>query len=255
MSADAKFTAENLLSIRPWAPNLFSFRMTRGSSFRFVPGQFARIGVAAADPEKVVWRAYSVASAADAPFLEFFSIVVPGGEFSPALARLPVGGTVYLERTNYGFLTLERFEPARDLWMLCTGTGLAPFLSILREGATWSAYRNVVVVQSVRYGNELAYVDELRSLGHAAAGKATLHHIPVVTRQDHSGALKARIPALLENGALEAHVGLQIEPAASRVLVCGNPEMIGTTRKMLAERGLAPSRRGKPGQLAVENYW
>jgi ferredoxin--NADP+ reductase len=162
---------------------------------------------------------------------------------------------VYLERLNYGFLTLDRFEPARDLWMMCTGTGLAPFLSMLGEADTWNAYQNLVVVHSVRYPNELAYADELRALRDAPAGRARLHYVPVVTRRRGGGALAARVPALIENGELERHVGLTLEAAHARILVCGNPEMITATRRLLALRGMAPSRRGRPGQLAVENYW
>ena len=245
--------------MHPWAPNLFSFQMTRDPAFQFEPGQFARIGVRRDtgdpdSPESIVWRAYSVVSPKNAPYLEFFSIVIPGGAFTPALARQRAGSTIYLEQLSYGFLTLARFEPARDLWMLCTGTGLAPFLSILGEPGTWNHYQNLVVVHSVRYPNELAYAETLR----AAAGaprSAMLHYVPVVTRRETPGALSQRIPALLENGILEKRVGLQIDPTHSRVLVCGNPEMIKATRKVLASRGLAPSRRGNPGQLAVENYW
>ena len=262
MSADSKFTAEKLLSIRPWAPNLFSFRMTRDPAFDFVPGQFARLGVRRLDPdnpknpsgEKIVWRAYSIASPRDAGFLEFFSVVVPDGEFSSALARLRVGATLYLERINYGFLTLDRFEPARDLWMLSTGTGLAPFLSILGETGNWTRYHNLIVVHSVQYANELAYADELRSM-RGPPDAARLHYVPVVTRQRCTGLLGVRVPTLVESGALETHVGLPIDSVTSRVLICGNPEMISATRKILGTRGLATSRRGNPGQLAVENYW
>lgn len=257
MSAD-KFTAQKVLSVQPWAPNLFSFRLTRDPAFRFTPGQFARIGVRPADGSDLVWRAYSVVSAANAPHLDFFSVVIPGGAFSPVLAGHRPGDTVYVERANYGFLTLERFEPTRDLWLLCTGTGLAPFLSILSEPDTWNRYCNLIVVHCVRYRNELAYAETLRDAPHTiGSGRATLHYVPVVTRPPAADAstLAERIPALLESGALERHVGLTIGPAESRVLICGNPGMIGPVRKWLSARGLGPSRRGQPGQLAVENYW
>jgi ferredoxin--NADP+ reductase len=258
-SSAEKYTPQQLIAVRPWAPNLFSFCITRDPVFHFVPGQFARLGVAppgvdATAPGAIVWRAYSVVSPADAPHLEFFSIVIPGGAFTPALARQRPGSVVYMERTSYGFLTLERFEPARDLWMLCTGTGLAPFLSILSDLSTWKRYRNLVVVHCVRYPNELAYADTLRT-GRQGQGLASLHYVPVVTARETPGCLPRRIAALLESGALEAEVGLRIDPADSRVLVCGNPDMVSTTRKWLGTRGLAPSRRGNPGQLAVENYW
>jgi len=262
MSAESKFTPEKVLSVHPWAPNLFSFRMTRDPAFAFVPGQFARLGVHRADPdnpknpsgEKIVWRAYSVASPADAHFLEFFSIVIPGGEFSAELARLRAGDTVYLERTNYGFLTLDRFEPTSDLWMLCTGTGLAPFLSMLADTTTWTRYKNLILVHSVQYPNELAYAGSLRAMP-TGAESARLLYVPVVTRRRVPGTLSERVPVLIESGALERHTGLWIDSVNSRVLICGNPDMITATRKLLAQRGLAPSRRGKPGQLAVENYW
>jgi ferredoxin--NADP+ reductase len=254
-----KFTSEQLVAVVPWAPNLFSFTITRDPAFQFVAGQFARLGVRRADPgnpnhasgEKIVWRAYSVASPAHAAFLEFFSVVIPGGEFTSELARLRPGATVYLERLNYGFLTLDRFEPARDLWLLCTGTGLAPFLSILGETSTWNDFHNLVVVHSVRYPNELAYADAIRALDR----EGRLHYVPVVTRRREPGTLGERVPALLESGTLEEHVGLRIDTTHSRVLICGNPQMITATRRLLATRGLAPSRRGNPGQLAVENYW
>src|SRR5262249_35845685 len=154
-------------------------------------------------------------------------------------------------RLNYGFLTLDRFEPARDLWMLCTGTGLAPFLAILGESTTWSRFQNLIVVHSVRYPNELAYADAIRAM----TGGAKLHYVPVVTRRHQERMFGERVPALLESGALERHVGLPIDSATARVLICGNPEMITATRRLLATRGLATSRRGNPGQLAVENYW
>ncbi len=256
MSASTKYTPQRLLSVQPWAPNLFSFRITRDPDFKFVPGQFARIGVeVGAEPDRqIVWRAYSVASAAAAPYLEFFSIVIEGGAFTPTLARLRTGDTVFVERTNYGFLTLERFEPARDLWMLCTGTGLAPFLSILTEPGTWNRHQNLIVVHSVRYPNELAYADTLKAT-RSSLGPATLRYVPVVTRRPTDGALRERIPAMIESGALEAHVANPIDPVHSRVLICGHPDMCSAVRRQLGARGLAPSRRGNPGQLAVENYW
>jgi ferredoxin--NADP+ reductase len=258
MSDEAKFTQERILSIRPWAPNLFSFTVSRAAGFSFVPGQFARLGVPTGGSADApwVWRAYSMASPPADPDLEFFSIVVPGGEFSTALARLRVGDALCVERTNYGFLTLDRFEPGRDLWMLATGTGLAPFLSMLADGAVWRDYERVVLVHSVRYANELAYADRIRSLGGGAPGSgARLLYVPVVTRRKVPGVPAARIPALLDSGELENHAGVRLEPDASRVLICGNPDMVSAARKLLAARGFATSRRARPGQMAVENYW
>jgi len=262
MPAETKFTAQRLLSLRPWAPNLFSFTITRDPACDFVAGQFARLGVRRPDPTgateaKIVWRAYSIASPRRAGTLEFFSVVIPDGEFTSQLARMRVGDEVLVERTIYGFLTLDRLERGRDLWLLCTGTGLAPFLSMLGEESTWRDYRNLVLVHSVRYANELAYAQAIGELANApsAPERARLHYVPVVTRGTAPGALTARVPALLEAGTLVDRVGLPLEASHARVLICGNPDMIKETRKLLAARGFATSRRGKPGQMAVENYW
>lgn len=266
MVAPDKYTAEKILWIHPWAPNLFSFRLTRHKGFRFTPGQFARLGVKKPDPdnpknpsgEKIVWRAYSIVSASYDEHLEFYSIVVPGGEFTSELARLTVGDTVYVEKTNYGFLTTDRFERGKDLWMLATGTGLAPFISILWDMKTWDEYENLIVVHSVRYPNELAYaetIEAFRTHEHFGAQGHKLHYAQTVTRGRAPGALDKRIPALIESGELEARVGLQFDHDRSRIMICGNPEMVDDTRKLLQARGFVTSRRGQPGHLAVENYW
>jgi ferredoxin/flavodoxin---NADP+ reductase len=266
MVAPDKYTAEKILWIHPWAPNLFSFRLTRFKGFRFTPGQFARLGVKKPDPnnpknpsgEKIVWRAYSIVSADYDEHLEFYSIVVPGGEFTSELARLKVGDTVYVEKTNYGFLTLDRFEKGADLWMLATGTGLAPFISMLWDPHTWDRYENLIVVHSVRYPNELAYADTIESfrrheLFADMAGK--LHSAQTITRGNVPGALTRRIPAAIEEGSLEVQVGHRFDHQRSRIMICGNPEMVDDTRKLLASRGYTTSRRGAPGHMAVENYW
>jgi ferredoxin--NADP+ reductase len=264
--APDKYTAEKILWIHPWAPNLFSFRLTRFAGFRFTAGQFARLGVAKPDPDnpdnpsgtRIVWRAYSIVSATYDEHLEFYSIVVPGGDFTSELSRLKVGDTVFVEKMNYGFLTCDRFERGKDLWLLATGTGLAPFLSILWEPTTWDDYENLVLVHCVRYPNELAYqatIDAYRGHELFRAQADKLRYVQVVTRGKSPGALDQRIPQLLESGRLERHVALPIDATRSRVMICGNPEMITATRKCLSARGLTTSRRGSPGQLAVENYW
>lgn len=266
MVAPDKYTAEKILWIHPWAPNLFSFRLTRYAGFRFTPGQFARLGVSKADPDnpknpsgtRIVWRAYSIVSASYDEHLEFFSIVVPGGDFTSELSRLKVGDTVFVEKMNYGFLTCDRFEQGKDLWLLATGTGLAPFISILWEPKTWDDYENLILVHSVRYPNELAYratIEGFRDQQHLREQARKLRYVQVVTRTSVPGTLGQRIPALIDSGQLEHQVQLSLDLQRSRVMICGNPEMVTDTRKKLTVRGFATSRRGVPGQLAVENYW
>jgi ferredoxin/flavodoxin---NADP+ reductase len=256
MSTD-KYTIESITAVRPWTDSLFSFRTTRDRGYRFVPGQFARLGVAGADGD-IVWRAYSIASAAHDEHLEFFSVVVPGGQFTGRLARLREGDPIHVERRSYGFLTTERFECGRDLWMLATGTGLAPFLSILHDFQTWEHYDNLVLVQSVRVQAELAYEDLIRGF-EASEYYAELAHklryVRIVTREPVPGALRHRVTALLASGVLEENVGLRLDSERSRVMLCGNPVMVEDARALLTARGMRVSRRGEPGQLAVENYW
>lgn len=258
MKASDKYTVETITEIRTWASNLFSFKTTRSQSYRFIAGQFARLGVEDGNGN-LVWRAYSICSAPYDDFLEFYSIVVSDGAFTSRLSQLKVGDPVLVEKRNYGYLTTDRFECGRDLWLLSTGTGLAPFLSILQEFDPWEQYENIVLVHSVRYRHELAYEEFIHSFQKNelfAEHAHKLKYVQVVTRdQAVRSALNGRITHLLSNGELEAHVGLPIDQERSRVMICGNPDMVQETRDLLTGRGLTLSLRGKPGNLAVENYW
>ncbi len=258
MKASDKYTVETITEIHTWASNLFSFKTTRSQSYRFIAGQFARLGVES-DNGELVWRAYSICSAPYDDFLEFYSIVVPDGAFTSRLSQLRIGDPVLVEKKNYGYLTTDRFECGKDLWLLSTGTGLAPFLSILQEFDTWEQYEHIVLVHSVRYRHELAYEEFIHSFKENelfAEHARKLKYVQVVTREQvERSTLNERITNLLANGELEAHVGLPISQERSRVMICGNPDMVQETRQLLTERGLTLSLRGKPGNLAVENYW
>ncbi len=255
-----KATAERILSIRRWNGKLFSLQVTRSASFRFAPGQWARLGIASGSglPGAVIWRPYSMASAAHDEHLEFFSILVPDGAFSTRLAKAQVGDTLYVEKEPYGFLTTARFTGGRHLWLLASGTGVAPFLSILRDPETWQRYDERVLAYSVREAGDLAYRDELTALGGdelLGAGRPPLRFVPVVTRESVPEALHARLPTLIENGELERAAGLKLSPDDSRLLVCGNPGMLDDVRDALVARGLRSDRSASPGQFATENYW
>jgi ferredoxin--NADP+ reductase len=258
MSTSDKYTIEKITDVRPWTDSLFSFRTTRDRGYRFVPGQFARLGVKSRDAEDIVWRAYSIASAAHDEHLEFFSVVVPNGAFTSRLSKLREGDEIFVERKSYGFLTTDRFEAGRDLWMLATGTGLAPFISILHDFETWEKYENLVLVQSVRTQPELAYEDLIRGFeGSEYYGEYAhkLRYVRIVTREPVPGTLRDRVTKLLASGVLEENVGVRLDHDRSRIMLCGNPEMVEDSRKLLIEKGFRLSRRGDPGHLAVENYW
>ncbi|ENV67333.1 Ferredoxin--NADP+ reductase [Acinetobacter junii] len=249
-----KFTVEKVLSVHRWAHNLFSFTMTRPAHFKFTAGQFARIGLMV-NGELVV-RAYSVVSSPFDENLEFFSIVVPDGAFTSNLQHLETGDELYLDKTAYGYLTLARYQLplAHDLWLLATGTGLAPFLSMLQDFETWTKYQHIHLIYSVRSTAELAYVDRIQELAESfGEGHTGFKFVPIITR-DPNATLHDRLPILIENGELEKVVGLSLNPATSHVMLCGNPQMVEDTKDALKQRGLTMNRRGE-GNIAVENYW
>jgi len=249
-----KFSVEKVLSVHRWTPTLFSFTMTRPAHFKFTAGQFARIGLKVG--EELVVRAYSVVSSPFDETLEFFSIVVPDGAFTSNLQHLKVGDELYLEKIPYGYLTLARYQQPlpHDLWLLATGTGLAPFLSMLQDFDTWSKYQKINLVYSVRTAAELAYVDRIQEIAETfGEGHVGFKFISIITR-DPSAQLHDRLPVLIENGELEKVAGIELSPATSHVMLCGNPEMVDDTKEALKCRGLTMNRRGE-GNIAVENYW
>ncbi len=256
MSAD-KYTEETITSLTKWADNLFSFRTTRQPAYRFIAGQFARLGVRGLEGD-IVWRPYSMVSATYDEFLEFYSIIVPDGLFTQRLAKLKVGDTVLVDKTNYGFLTTDRFESGKDLWLLSTGTGLAPFISILYDFKTWEDYEHIVLVHSVRHRHEFAYeqlIGEFKDHEHFAPFAHKLIYQQLVSRDHVDNILHGRITTLLESGDLERAVGFTIDKERARIMICGNPAMVADTRKLLIARGLTMTRSAKPGNIAVENYW
>ena len=256
-ASEEKFTRQTLLDVQTLTPSLFTLRTTRDPGFRFRAGQFARLGVTKADGS-TVWRAYSRVSAPHDEHLEFFSIVVPGGEFTSELSRLAEGDTLLIDKQAFGFLTLDRFIDGRDLWLLATGTGVAPFLSILQDLEVWQRFERILLVYSARHESELAYqplIAGLKELEHLEGVADKLTYIPVVTREQVPGALNGRITTLIENGELERAAGLALTPEHSRVMLCGNPQMIEDTRAVLKARDMNLALTRKPGQVAVENYW
>ncbi len=265
--AVAKYTRQTVISKTYWqAEKLFSVRVTRDPAFQFIPGQFARLGLAVGDPQTEIpneWRAYSMVSHPDQPELEFFSVLVPEGTFSPALADLEPGASLWVDKTSFGFLTLERFADGEELWLIATGTGLSAYLSMLRDPVTWTRFKRIVLVHGVRHANELAYGPELISLM-AQHQPGQLIYLPVTSQEPTDpvsspsvGPLRApaRITTLLASGELEQRTGLALDPLKSRVMLCGNPAMVSEMRAQLSARGFATGRRGIAGNLAVENYW
>mgnify|MGYP003583248223 FL=1 len=263
---DRKYTKQTVLNVKEWVPQkLLSLTTTRDPSFNFKAGQFARLGLPAsnADDTPTIWRAYSMVNAPDCETLEFYSVVVPEGEFSPKFAQLRVDDAIYIDKTAFGFLTLDRFEPGGDLWLLATGTGLSAYLSLLQDSNTWASFDRIILGHGVRKVEELAYQSQIidwAEKGLAATNKSSKRHaqliyLPIPTQDSLPHTPKGRLTTLIANGELEAFAGCPLDPSKSKVMLCGNPDMLTDARKLLSERGFAVGRRGNYGNLAVENYW
>ena len=267
MNAAEDSIASTILWRRDWAPHLFSFRIPRPEGLVFAPGQFVRLGVESesddgAEAGAMVWRAYSVASPPLAPHLEFYSIVVPDGPFSQPLAKRGIGDAIKLGRSVYGFLRTDRFAGGRHLWLIATGTGIAPFMAMLGDEAIWRTYEDIVIVHSVREQRELAYREEVEAHALDASrvldnleARARLHYVPTLTGERVEGMRQGRITTQFADGSLERSLGLAIDTNDSRLMICGNPSMIKEMRAMLGARGMTPVRRETAGQFIVENFW
>lgn len=253
---NAKATLETVLDVRWWTDSLLTFTTTRDAGYSFVAGQYARLGLR--DEHGMVWRAYSMTSAPSSDTLEFYGILVPGGLFTTRLRHIKPGDGMYVERQCYGFMTPDRFSDGRDLWMFGTGTGIGPYLSMLRDPWVWQHFSNLILVHGVRHAEEFAYREELAALAAhpPVASDARLQVLRCATRDKLAeGVLQGRVTDLLENGVLEQATGLPVTPEQARVMMCGNPAMIEDMRKLLHKREMRPCRRVAPGQFVTENYW
>ena len=221
----------------------------------FVAGQFGRLALPApaGHPEAMIGRPYSFVNPPHAQPHEFYFIVVPGGPLTPRLAALEVGDPVWLAPRANGFFSIGEVASADVLWCLATGTGIGPFLSMLRTDEAFAKFERVVLVHAVRSVEELTYRTEIADIGHARAGAFT--YVPIVSREPHPDALPGRIPALIADGRLEARAGIALSPENAHAMLCGNPAMVEETQQLLATRGMRRHRRKEPGHVTVETYW
>jgi ferredoxin/flavodoxin---NADP+ reductase len=238
-----------VLENRAWTKTLFSLRV-EAPRLKFEAGQFVRLALDIGG-ERVA-RPFSFVNAPDDPVMEFYGVIVPEGPLSPPLARLRAGERLYVADNPSGFLVLSEVPPAEDLWLVATGTGIAPFLSILRTETPWQRYRRVVLVHAARFAAELVYRDLIDDLLRTWSGR--LSYVRFVSREEAPGALAGRIPAAIRDGRLEAAAGA-ISPERSQFMLCGNPAMLKEAAAALAERGLRKNRRRTPGHITVESFW
>lgn len=246
---------ERVLDVRHWNDSLFSFRTTRDASLRFENGHFVMLGLPV--DGKPLLRAYSIASANYEDHLEFFSIKVANGPLTSRLQHLKPGDDIIISRKPVGTLLLHDLLPGRHLYLLSTGTGLAPFLSIVRDPHTYDRFEKVVLVHGVRQVSDLAYHDYLVNElpNHALLGEQVrrqLLYYPTATREPFR--YNGRLTELVNSGKLFADIGLPpFGPDDDRAMLCGSPSMLADTRALLDARGFVASPHiGTPGHYVFE---
>jgi ferredoxin--NADP+ reductase len=246
---------ERVLSVHHWNDTLFSFRTTRDPSLRFRNGHFVMLGLPVEG--KSLLRAYSVASANHDEYLEFLSIKVPNGPLTSRLQHLRPGDEIIVGRKPVGSLVVDDLRPGRHLYLLSTGTGLAPFMSIIQDPETYERFEKVVLIHGVRLVSELAYADfiENRLPTHELLGELVrdkLIYYPTVTREAfrHQG----RLTDVIASGRLSEDIGLPaLDPAHDRAMICGSPAMLADSCSLLDARGFHISpRQGEMGDYVIE---
>lgn len=250
----ANVHAERVVSVTHYTDRLFSFRITRPQSFRFRSGEFVMIGLPNA--EKPVFRAYSIASPAWDEEIEFYSIKVPDGPLTEHLQKIQPGDTVLMRQKTTGTLVLDALTPGKRLWMLSTGTGLAPFASLMRDPETYEKFEDVILVHTCRDVAELTYGTDLARdlvedplIGELAQGR--FRHYATTTREDYPR--MGRITTLIESGKLFADLGVPaFDPAVDRVMICGSMDMIRDVKAMVETFGLNEGANNNPAEFVVE---
>ena len=244
-----------MLKVHHWTDTQFTFTTTRDSALRFENGQFVMVGLRLAS--RPLLRAYSIASANHEEHLEFLSIKVPDGPLTSRLQHIRAGDELLISRKPTGTLVLHDLKPGKRLYLLSTGTGAAPFMSLIKDPEVYERFEHVVFVHGVRWARETAVVrhriEALRAhelLG--ASVRAKLHYFPTVTREPNVNC--GRLTALIQSGRLSRNFGLPaLDPGADRIMVCGSPAMLSDTCALLDARGFTLSPHiGEPGDYVIE---
>jgi ferredoxin--NADP+ reductase len=251
----ANIGAERVLSVHHWNETVFSFKTTRDESLRFENGHFVMLGLLV--DGKPLMRAYSIASANHEEFLEFLSIKVAQGPLTSRLQNIKPGDEVLVSRKPTGTLLLHDLKPGKRLYLLSSGTGLAPFMSIIKDPETYERFEKIILVHGVRYRSELAYRDfiEWELTQHEYLGEQVrnqLVYFPTVTRERFR--YQGRVTSLIESGKLFKDIDMPaLDPATDRVMICGSPAMLADLSAMLDARGFRISPHvGEPGDYVIE---
>lgn len=248
------FYEETVLSVHHWNDTLFSFTTTRDTALRFKTGQFVMIGLEVNG--KPLMRAYSIVSAPYEEHLEFYSIKVQDGPLTSRLQHLQVGDKLFVSKKPTGSLIIDNLSPGKNLYLLSTGTGLAPFMSVIRDPDFYEAYDKIILTHGVRICSELGYHDlitkelpENEFFGELV--KEKLIYYPTVTREEFRN--QGRLTDLIESGKLFRDIGLPpLDPAHDRVMICGSPSMLKDLVAILEDRGFVEGTSNCPGDYVIE---
>jgi ferredoxin/flavodoxin---NADP+ reductase len=239
-----------VVEVKAWGGRLYSL-LAEAEIAPFEAGQFVKVGLPI-DGE-VVGRPYSLVNAPGERPLEFYFITVDGGPLSERLVELKPGEPLLVAPRPAGFLVLSEVPEAKHLWLMATGTGVGPFLSILKTAAPWQRFEKVLLIQAVRTSAELTYQESVRAI--AAQHPEQFIFVPFVSREDTDFAIRARIQQAVADGRLEARTGVPLSPDHSQFMLCGNPDMVRDLTETLLARGFKKHRRRSPGHISVEAYW
>lgn len=247
----AEWIQGEVVQVKYWNESLFSL-IIHAPIAPFTAGQFTKLGLQIGD--EIVQRAYSFVNPPTNPNLEFYLVEVTQGKLSRQLHSLQAGDEILITEQSYGYFVLDEIPDCQTLWMLATGTGLAPYLAILQHGQDLERFTNIVLIHATRYWQEQSYQTLRQTLQQQYQGKLRIQS--VVSREIMPQALTGRIPALLESGELEKCIGLSISAETSHVMLCGNPDMVRDTTEWLKyKRHMQKHRRRKPGHITTELYW
>ncbi|MER8533540.1 ferredoxin--NADP reductase [Mesorhizobium sp. M1005] len=250
----ANVYAETVVSVKHYTDRLFSFRITRPQSLRFRSGEFVMIGLPNA--EKPVFRAYSIASPAWDDELEFFSIKVPDGPLTSELQKIEIGDTVIMRQKSTGTLVVDALTPAKRLFMISTGTGIAPFASLLRDPDTYEKFEQVVLTHTCRDNAELTYGQELVAalendplIGELTGGRVTLYNSTTREISERMG----RITALIGSGKFYSDLGIdKLNPETDRIMICGSMHMLKDVKELAESHGFQEGSLHHPASFVVE---
>ena len=245
----ADWQESRVLGKTEWNDKLFSLTFD-ADLLPFKAGQFIKVGLEV-DGERIE-RPYSLVNAPDEKPGEIYFNLVDEGPLTNVLANIQPGDPIWVTRDAHGFLVLDEVPEAKHLWMMATGTGLGPFISMLRSGEANARFEKIVLVHGVRYAADLSYQERIAEISDGIDGKLT--YIPVISREKSENALHGRITHLIENGDLEERAGLQLNAEESHLMLCGNIAMIRDVIKLLEPRGMKKHRRYEPGHIMMEKY-